>query len=246
MGWQDFTQRSLSYLANDLLLSDLALILNPSQVYLPPMFNGYAALSVSLEVQVVGTITVTITDATGIVPTWSERQTATAALQTLQFVSPYSYTPASALNVTVTSSVNQVHNCPTFINGYGTQINGSNGPGLTRPDGRAYPIGNHSNVVAAAGNIVAAPTAPARVLIAAGSIVVQAAAGAAGISFFQVTIGGTVVNINFVGCPASSAAGLPLQVPEGGILCDPATPVAFASLGAPTFTEGSIIYDLVV
>lgn len=240
MGWQDFTQRSLSYLANDLLLSDLALILNPSQVYLPPMFNGYAALAVSLEVQVVGTITVTITDATGIVPTWSERQTATAALQTLQFVSPYSYTPASALNVTVTSSVNQVHNCPTFINGYGTQINGSNGPGLTRPDGRAYPTGGTliaaATGVGTAATLIPAPPAGVRIMLASLSLSTSGGNGS-----ITATIGGAANDLFVLFSSTNGNA----PVPASGWLLDPATPLLIAANGG-ALQIGVATYDLVV
>lgn len=237
-GWQDFTSLSQQFLSADLLLSDLSGILNPSLTYLPVIEHGIAALSISLTAQVAGEITVKVTDASGIVPTWSQRQAAAGFGSVLQFMVPYSYTTISALNIQVTSSVNQVHNCPTFIIGYGAPPNGSQGNQLVRPDGRDYPIGQNSaqaNVGGAtASTLVAAPGAGLHLLLYSTGI--QSATNfAAHIG----TIGGTSTSFHGLGGPGG---GSTFVTWPGGLLLDANTALTFATGAA---ADLSVIYDVV-
>jgi hypothetical protein len=238
-GWQDFTSLSQQYLAEDLLISDLSLILNPSQVYIPVLEHAYGALSVSLTAQVAATITVKIVDATGIVPTWTQRQVATGFGDVLQFSPPYSYPTASALAITVTSSVNQVSNCPTFIFGFGTPINGGGGVGNVRPDGRAYPIGQNVNsglILNATGpaTIAAAPGAGLHILVR--SLNVGVAASGAQADIFG-TIGGATSTL------LSGGTGTAISY-ESGLLMDANTALTVQS-GAVTTVRGNAIWDVV-
>lgn len=238
-GWQDFTSLSQTFLSADLLLSDLSGILNTSLTYLPVIEHGIGALSISLTAQVAGEITVTVTDASGIVPTWVERQAATGFGDVLQFTSPYAYTTISALNIKVVSSVNQVHNCPTFIIGYGASINSAAGSTLLRADGRAYPIGENF-ATGQAGNstvtAIAAPGAGLRILLKWAYVYVNGGLG--GITW---TVGGVTQNP----IVATSTVIAPGTLPPDGILLDANTGVTVFAAAAGVTTIGSFVYDIV-
>lgn len=239
-GWQDFTSLSQTFLSADLLLSDLSGILNTSLTYLPVIEHGIGGLSVSVTVQVAGVITVQVTDASGIVPTWTGRQTATAALQTLQFVVPYSYTTISALNVKVTSSVNQVHNSPTFIIGYGASINSAAGSQLLRADGRPYPIGANSAQVqtgAVVGTVIPAPGAGLHLMLLSMEVDEVVPGGQ---SVLGATVGGTAVNIH-----GGTTSGVVFHGWPSGLLLDANTPITVDVVGASTFCRAVIFYDVV-
>ncbi len=238
-GWQDFTQLVQSFLAADLLTSDLSGVLNLSLNYLPTIEHNVGSLSIALETQVAGTITVQVVDATGIVPTWTQRKTSSAFGQVLSFTSPYAYTTASALSITITSSVNQVHNCPTFIWGYGEATPGQQGVKLLRPDGRDYPLGSQfasaAALTAADVTVIAAPASPGRILLA--SLTGTSSANAGG---FTATINGSSVSLFGFG-----VSGLLANIiPAGGLLLDPATPLnVHAAAGVVVICNA--MYDIV-
>jgi hypothetical protein len=237
-GWQDFTSFSQQFLSSDLLLSDLTGILNTSLTYLPVIEHGITALSVSVEVHLAATITVTVTDATGIVPAWSQQQVAGAALQTLQFVSPYSYTTASALKVIVTSSVNQVANSPTFIIGYGAPLSGQQGVQLVRPDGREYPVGQHATFNAANAvsvTVIPAPGAGIHILLASATYGQTSTAG---------SLNATINGAASVLAASAVAATYPVGLPAGGLLLDANTPLTIIGT-AGSGASVAVIYDLV-
>jgi hypothetical protein len=237
-GWQDFTSLSQTFLSADLLLSDLSGILNTSLTYLPVIEHGIGGLSVSLTAQVAGEITVTVTDASGIVPTWVSRQVATGFGDVLQFVVPYSYTTISALNIKVVSSVNQVHNCPTFILGYGSAINSSAGSSLVRPDGRAYPTGQNiaANVTAAPSiNLINAPGAGLHIMIKS----LFYSSGNSG--EVVVTIGGVSTFLAGANGTSIPSATYPF---ESGLLLDANTAVTMVG-AAGSAVVASAVYDVV-
>jgi hypothetical protein len=241
-GWQDFTSFSQQYLSNDLLLDDLTGVLNLSLTYFPVIEHGISALSVSLTPQTAGVFTVTVSDASGIVPTWSQRQTSSGFGDVLQFSVPYAYTTISALKVVVTAPSNQVVNCPTFIIGYGTAIAGSQGIALVRPDGREYPMGSHSGQQGLGGangpaTVVAAPGAGVSILLLS-CIVDNQVAGALLECIGTQNGSGSIFNA----CRGISA-GLGMVWPAG-LLCDPNTAVVVQGLGNPT-GEATVMYDLV-
>lgn len=238
-GWQDFTSFSQQFLSADLLTSDLTGILNPSLTYLPVIEHGIAALSISLTAQVAGEITVKVTDASGIVPAWSQRQAATGFGDVLQFMVPYSFTTISALNIQITSSVNQVHNCPTFIIGYGAPPNGSQGNQLVRPDGRDYPSNSQfaSNQVTNGSVVhIAAPGAGLHILLGSVNLLVSA-----GLEVYSVTIGGLTQNL-FI---AEFAAQYSPRVPESGLLLDANTAATLTASGAGSTIVAASTYDIV-
>lgn len=237
-GWQDFTSLSQTFLSADLLLSDLSGILNTSLTYLPVIEHGIGALSISLTAQVAGEITVTVTDASGIVPTWTQRQVATGFGDVLQFVVPYAYTTISALNVKVQSSVNQVHNCPTFIIGYGASINSAAGSQLLRPDGRAYAIGQNATwnaANAAPTTVIAAPGAGLHILLASAA---YAQSGANG------SLNGTVNGVTAILAASPLASVYPVPLPAGGLLLDANTPLTIVGTAA-SGASVAVTYDVV-
>jgi len=240
MGWQDFTQRVLPFMGADLLVSDLANKLAPSQVYTPTLENGYGGLVIATNAPSANAvITCQVVDATGIVPTWTKR-ISVDTLTPAMFVPPYSYTTASALRITLTSSVNQTINSTTFIWGTSSLAASMQGSKLVRPDGRDFPLGsnladNFSNTAANV-NVVPAPGAGLHILIAS-----LAATGNGAAGNVSATIGGVTTGlISFV------AAGVfPYTVPPGGLLLDANTPLTVAGGAGPTTVICSATYDIV-
>lgn len=241
MGWQDFTQRVLPFMGADLLLSDLASKLAPNQVYIPTLENGYGGLVIATNLPSnAGFVTCQVVDATGIVPTWTQRQKVTT-LDVAMFVPPYSYTTASALRITLTASVNQTINSTTFIWGTSSLAPSMQGSKLVRSDGRDYPVGASSATLGTAsgggGTVIAAPGAGLHILL-----MTLTAGGNAGGPQVDATVGGAVVHlVRFTG---SGSATIPLPIPPQGVLLDANTSLTVPGIVGSVQTVDAL-YDVV-
>ena len=234
-GWQDWTQKTLPSLAADLLESDLTHVLAPSQSYVLTMEEGYGALVVATSIpDNACVLTCKVVDATGIIPTWSQQVLAVPG-GTYTFTPPYSYNGACSPFVTLSVSVNQVHDSQTFIFGQNGTAPGQQGTQLIRPDGRAYPEATELASAAQAGAgstpLVAAPTSPVRLLLS--SLFVSTTGAGCSV---QVTVGGGSPFI----VSTLGAFNASVQLPPGGLLLDVATPITLTGAAGQTiFASGA-------
>lgn len=248
-GWQDFTQKVVDFLAADLLLHDTTTTLTTfATTYAPTLEDGYGALMIATVQPTAATLTVTVTDQSGLMPQWVASKNVVPNVA-VSFVPPYPYMPPMTPSVSIVSSVNQAAPGTTWIMGLSGAVPGLQGNVLLRSDGRAYPVGQHSAGLSqgAVGSytLVAAPGVGNHLLVS--HLTLTGGATTAGVSWgvIEGIIGGQTAYLLGGGGSTNQACIASEHISEG-ILLDANTAVTWQVLTASqqSFIP-AVVYDIV-
>lgn len=245
LGWPDFTDAGLQYVQLDQLVNDNTTLLAPSHSFNTNQRRSYAGLMVSVSPGLACNVTVLVFDGSLASQNWTQRKAAAGGGATVTFFSPIPLQGINTATVQITCSVNQVAGSGVEIYGVSMPLPAATGGKLLRGDYRDYPLGSlaASTFLLAAGtsNLIAAPGAGLRILLASISMNYNGPGGAGNSGNITGTVNGVATPL----INTSISGNAPNPIPPQGLLCDANTAVTL-NQGGTGVTVGQAIYDVVL